>query len=163
MFPLTIIEQLKVLENVRLGFFSRFIVLVENPFSFQLAEEAFDRRVIPAVAFAAHAASDVMVLQKLSEGIGRILTAAVAVMQKACFGTAMNEGHPQRIENQIGLERSGHRPADDPSRKQVHHDRQIKPALGRGDIRDIGRPLLVHGSCLEVAIQVILRHMQVMV
>ena len=78
MFPLTIIEQLKVLENVRLGFFSRFIVLVENPFSFQLAEEAFDRRVIPAVAFAAHAASDVMVLQKLSEGIGRILTALLS-------------------------------------------------------------------------------------
>ena len=46
MFPLAIIEQLKVLESVRLGLFSRFIVLVENPFGFQLAEEAFNRDVI---------------------------------------------------------------------------------------------------------------------
>lgn len=45
----------------------------------------------------------------------------------------------QRLADQIGVQSIAHRPADDASAGQVHHDREIQPTLEGAEIADVGR------------------------
>jgi len=62
------------------------------------------------------------------------------------------EGHVEGVQNQLGSQVVGHRPADDPAAPDIHDDREIEKARRGWDVGDIGDPQLVRASCLEVAV-----------
>jgi hypothetical protein len=72
---------------------------------------------------------------------GQILTAAVAVMDQIAdlFPTALVDRLVQRVEDEVGPERRGHPPADDPAREDVDHKGHVDEATPRRDIR-VSRP-----------------------
>ena len=62
------------------------------------------------------------------------------------------EGHVQGVQNQLGSQMVGHRPADDPAAPDIHDDRQIEKSRRGRDVGDVGDPQLVRAGCLEVAL-----------
>ena len=58
MASLGVVERLNILEYGDSRRFTRGVNGVANPFCFQAAEEPLHARVVPAVAFAAHAAAN---------------------------------------------------------------------------------------------------------
>ncbi len=67
------------------------------------------------------------------------LRAPITVMHQARAVAAACDGHRERLDDQLGAEVVGHRPADDPAGVAVHHRREVQPALPRPDVGDIGR------------------------
>ncbi len=64
--------------------------------------------------------------------------------------------HRERVQNQVGLHAILHRPANHGTIEQVDDDRQVEPALGRRQVRDVGCPGLVRSGRLETSTQKIL-------
>jgi len=60
---LAVVEPLNVVENTLPCLGASQIAVVKNVFSFQKAEKALCRRVVPAVAFAAHTANSTVFCQ----------------------------------------------------------------------------------------------------
>ena len=83
MSPSWVVEGLKVFEYGTGGRFVGWEYLISEPFAFQAAEEAFHGCVVPAVAFAAHAAFHLELLKCFSVSLGGILGASVGVVQIA--------------------------------------------------------------------------------
>ena len=50
---------------------------------------------------------------------------------------ALSEGHIQRIQNQLGSQVVGHRPADHPAAPDIHDDRQIEEARRGRDVEKL--------------------------
>src|SRR3954452_19768507 len=71
--PLAIVENLNVLENVSPGFVAGQVVAMIDQLGFQCVEEAFHRRVIPAVSLAASRAADAVPGEPFLVGTGGIL------------------------------------------------------------------------------------------
>ena len=65
--------------------------------------------------------------------------------------------HVQRVQSEGRVKALMERPADDLPRKEVHDGRQVQLALGRRQVRDVGRPLLVGLIGLELPGQEIFR------
>src|SRR6186713_979286 len=135
----------------------RFVVCaaidLREQFRFQRAEEAFDNGVVPAIAHAAHADGDAASLEQVAIGVTRILDAAVRVMQLRRRPRA--EGDMQRTQHQVGGQRRSQGPADNSSRADVEHDRQVTPPGMRRQRRDIGCPPLVRRPRRKVSVQMI--------
>jgi hypothetical protein len=55
--------------------------------------------------------------------------ALVAVVDQAGLGAAARDGHLERVDDELGAEVVGDRPADDPAAVAVHHRGQVQPAL----------------------------------
>ena len=56
------------------------------------------------------------------------------------------EGLLERIEGEIGAQRTGHAPAHDPSRKDIDDESHVDEAAPGGDVGEVGHPQLV-GPC----------------
>jgi hypothetical protein len=61
------------------------------------------------------------------EGQARVLTAAVGVMNEPRLGTAIPQGHVQRVDDQRTLQGVGYRPAHDAPAERLQYDRQVQP------------------------------------
>jgi len=76
-----VVEGLDIFEDCAGGRFVCWEYLIAEPFAFQATEEAFHRRVVPAVAFAAHAAFHLEQFKCFSVFLGSVLGASVGVVQ----------------------------------------------------------------------------------
>src|SRR5947209_2928503 len=81
--PLTIVEDLDVLEDVAPGLIAGLIVTMMDQFSLQAVEEALHGGVVPAVAFAAHRTHHAVLDQLLLIVTGSVLAATVGMMHAA--------------------------------------------------------------------------------
>ena len=110
----------------------------DNGFRFQRAEEAFNGRIVPAVAGAAHTHPDAAGVQQRPVAMTRILTAAIGVMELGLGPRRQRDvqrgSHERRAQSVL------ERPADDPPRAEVEDDGQIAPAGARPQGGDISRP-----------------------
>jgi len=109
-------------------------------FGLQGGEEALHRRVVPAVAFATHAAAHVCLCQERLIVGTCVLAASVAMLKQASWCLAALQRMFERGKHQATFECWLHRPAHHPARKQVKHDCQVQPALPCRQISDIGDP-----------------------
>jgi hypothetical protein len=73
-------------------------------------------------------------------------------MNQARVGTAALDGHLERVDDELGPEVVGDRPADDPAAVAVHHRRQVQPPLPRADVGDVRAPEPVDRGRREVAL-----------
>ena len=113
-------------------------------------EERLDHRVVVAITLAAHGDQDVA-LSKLGLIVDRaILATAIAVMNQTGRGVAVHNGAPQSLDGQTALQPVTRRPADDPPRVEVEHDRKVEPALRRPDVGDVGAPFPILLLSFEV-------------
>jgi len=71
-------------------------------------------------------------------------------MDEASAGSTTGDGHVDGIEDQLGAQVSGHRPADDSAAEHVHDDGQIEEALPGRQIGDVGHPQPVGADALNV-------------
>ncbi len=79
----TIARNFYVLEDRATRLFSRLKTLVINQLRLDGTIEALHHRVVPAVAFAAHAARHAVIFQQLLVVTASVLAAAIAVVQQA--------------------------------------------------------------------------------
>ena len=102
------------------------------PFLFELAPKALHRRVIPAVALAAHRADETASVEFLLIVMGTILAAPVRMNQSAfgIFPSAIRLF--QRLDNQFLCHPLPYSPANRLPTIQIQYSSQIKPALVGG-------------------------------
>ncbi len=65
------------------------------------------------------------------EGDARVLGPPVGVMDEACARATPCDGHVEGVEDELGAQVAGHRPADDPAAEGVDDDRDVEEALPR--------------------------------
>ena len=70
---------------------------------------------------------------------------------------ALPDCHFKRIEDELGAQMIGHRPADDLAAPGVQHDRKVEKARERGNERDVRHPQDVRRLGREVAIDEVRR------
>ena len=108
MSPATIIKQLDVFKDSLPGLRPAGIVFVMNSFGFQTVKKTFRHRIIPAVAFPAHAANHAVFLQHTLILVGSILGALIGMHQKAPTGLPASDGHLQGFTDQLAFNPLGH-------------------------------------------------------
>ena len=59
---------------------------------------------------------------------------------KAAWGLSTSDGHLERVESQLLRHALVHAPAHHFARVGVEDNRQVKPALGSPDVRDVTQP-----------------------
>src|SRR5438270_6043858 len=93
MSPLPVVEQLDVFEQLVACLSSGTPPARIDQFDFEGGEKAFRHRVVPAVAFTAHAAVDAVYRQQLLILVAGVLAAAIRVMQQTLRRLTVSQGH----------------------------------------------------------------------
>src|SRR5208283_4503579 len=127
---LTIVISFDVSEQVMPGSFPGWIASVVHEFSFDSAEAAFHRGVVPTISLAAHRLDHPGFIEDLSVISGSILAAAIGMMDQARRRILPLDGHGQCCDRQFRPHVIAHRPADDLPGEKIEHDGQIEPAFG---------------------------------
>src|SRR5262245_27002496 len=92
---------------------------IRERFGLERAEEALDRRVVPAIAGSAHADADTMAREQCPVLGARVLRPAIGVMQES--GTA-REPWQRALEgrgHELRRRRTAHGPSHDPARGEI--------------------------------------------
>ena len=71
-------------------------------------------------------------------------------MNGSLVGSTALEGHDQGVDDQVGVGRVGHGPADHSAAVEVDDAGEVEPALLGAELGHVGRPELIGSSCSEV-------------
>src|SRR5262245_65774697 len=111
MSPLSIVEELEILEQFSARRGACCPSGVVNEFDLERGKEALGDGVVPAIAPAAHAADDPVLRQDpLVVGTG-VLTATIRMMQQALGRAPRRQRHAEGVERQSNREALGTGPA----------------------------------------------------
>src|SRR5580704_12350462 len=160
MSPLAVVEQFDVLEHLAAGLSSGTPLALIDQFHFERGEKAFCHRVVPAVAFTAHAALDAVYRQQLLIVVAGVLAAAIRVMQQTQRRLTVLQCHLKGVQRDAAFEPFAQRPADHAAREQIKYYRQVQPALQGPYIGNVRDPAAVGcGHCKPPLQQILLnRH-----
>ncbi len=153
MFTPGIVKPLDVIEQVGARLIPGGVATPVHPLQLQRREEALHRRIVPAIAPAAHAAGDVLLGQQPLKLLAAVLAALVRVVHQRLGLAAAPDGHHQRIEHELGGHLRAHRPADGAAAEEIQDDRQIQPAFAGADVGEVGDPLLVGAGGLKLPVE----------
>ena len=64
-------------------------------------------------------------------------TTTIGMMDQLTIDLTLTESHRERLEHQVAADAPAHRPTHDAARVQIHHYRQVQPALARPDKRNV--------------------------
>ena len=98
--PLAIVEQFDVFEDFASCLGSATPAALITQFDFQCGKKTLRHRVIPAIAFATHAAQETVRRQQSLILIAGVLAAAVRVMQQAVRRLAILQRHLKRVQRE---------------------------------------------------------------
>ena len=129
MSPLPVVEQLDVFEQLVAGLSSGTPPAGIDQFDFEGGEKAFRHRVVPAIAFTAHAALDAVYRQQLLILVAGVLAAAIRVMQQTLRRLTVLQCHLKGGQRDPAFEPFAQRPADHAAREQIEDYRQVQPTL----------------------------------
>src|SRR3989344_6696114 len=101
-----------VMTDVPLGLLSCQVTGRWNLLRFQTAEQSLHRRVIPAVAPAAHALFHPISPQPLPKQAASVLAALIGMKQYLLRFATLFVGHVQRLDHQLSIRLGRNRPAD---------------------------------------------------
>ena len=160
MFSARVVEAVDVFEEGDLDFAAGLLVAAPDQFCLQGFEEAFDGRIVVAIALAAHRNLEPMLAQQLLIVVSTVLRPAVRVMNAAWWWPSDCDGHVQGSQGEILLHAIADRPTDDTARKQINDYSQIDPPLPCPDIGDVACPLLVRPARGKVLLQEIRRNVE---
>src|SRR5215207_7608914 len=156
MYATAVVEDFDVIEDFVLRLLAGAELLVMNHLVFQHPEEALRHRLVPAVAFAAHALPAAPGRKPLPKRVTRILAAAVATDERRDGPpAALLPLHEGRLD-EPHLKALGDRPPDgEPSVEVEEHD-EIEPPFRRPGVGEVCCPGLIRACRLEDARQHIL-------
>ena len=113
MLPSPVVERLDIVEQVDIRCSPRTVAEVMPPLILQIVEETLRRRVVPAIAFAAHRADQHVLLQPRLKAWLACWLPRVGVMDQAGGGFLRNYPMVQCIDNDVRRHSQLDRPADD--------------------------------------------------
>src|SRR5208337_761089 len=108
------------------------------------SDDRFSQRVIVRVADAAHRRLDAGFGQSLGVANRQMLATPVAVMHDPLDSGTRPQRLLQRVQDQFGMHRARHPPADDAPGEYIDHERDVNEAGPRRDIRNPFQPSLLH-------------------
>jgi hypothetical protein len=82
----SIVKDLDIFKYLVFRLVCRFKVATMDQFGFQSVEKAFRDRIVPAIAFAAHALFDSLLFQDLTVTVGGILAASIGMPDQPLAG-----------------------------------------------------------------------------
>ncbi len=101
MTPGPVVEHFNVIEDIRPGQIPGFVYSLPDTFFFQLTEERFGHRIIPAVATPAHAPSQVIGPAEVLPVVTAILATLITMCDDLTVWFSTPDGHHQRVERQF--------------------------------------------------------------
>ena len=117
-----IMKSFDVVENIGPGFSSHLVVLPIHTFACEHPEEALGHGIIGATAHRAHAADDLICLQKTLVFLGSKLTAAIRVQHDRRAGRELPQCHQDGLDHQLAVLTWAHRPPHHENGIQIQHD-----------------------------------------
>src|SRR3954465_1118053 len=99
-----IVPAFQELEHVSPGFSARQVVALSDEFALQRGVEALHRRVVPAIAFAAHRTDDAVLSQSLAVLMRCELNPAVRMVHQTWRGSLTRDGHVERGQREFVTE-----------------------------------------------------------
>ena len=110
-----------------------------NQLGFERFKETFCHRIIPTVAFPAHALLYPMVLQQINGLFAGILNAPVRVKDHPFFKRSVSVGHPDSRYDSAGSSQIiADRPPNEFSIKKINHARKVKESILTADVSNVG-------------------------
>ena len=153
-----VVEDLDVPEDREVGGCAGLEARTVDALDLHAAPEAFGAGVVVAVAAPAHADREAVISEVLAVRLGRVLAAAVAVVQQSGAGSTGGDGGVQRAQDQAGFQVLIHGPADDLAREEVFDRGEVDRTLVGVDRRDVGDPALIGFLRGEIPGEDIVRH-----
>ena len=153
MGALPIVKDFNVFEEGLPRFLSGMKIMAMDQFCFQRGDETLHRRIVPAIAFAAHRATDAILAQQATIGPACILAAPIRMVHQPGRGAPLTQRHMQGGLGQFLFHTPSHRPADHASSIQIQHHGQIQPALSSRDVGEIGHPFFIGPIRREITTQ----------
>ena len=89
---------------------------------------------------------------------GRILTAAIRVVQERCRRCLVRQRHGEGPLGQIHGQQVAHRPVDHAARVQIEHDGEVEPTVRGPDEGDVSGPHSIRSLDRELAIEGVRRY-----
>src|SRR5215207_9887722 len=102
MTPLPIVVACNIGEQVAPCGIAIGVIALVNELSFQGAEEALHRRIVPAISLAAHRLSDGGGLQDVAVVAGGVLAATVGMMNQVRSRASPLDCHDERSDGEFG-------------------------------------------------------------
>src|SRR6266851_4094372 len=138
-----VVEALNVAGHGSVEFDVALVASVMCEFSLERVEEALHVGVVLAVTRPIHAGHDAVGLEVVLVAVGRVLDATVGMEQQPGLGSASSDRALERPQGHLSGAVASERPAHDAPGEQVHHGRQVAPALAQTQVREIPHPNLV--------------------
>lgn len=160
MFAAWVIKAVDVFEEGDFDLSAGLPVSAPDQFGLQRLEEAFNGRVVVAIALAAHRNLNSVLAQQFLVIVGTVLRSAIRVMNAAWWWPSDRDRHVQGSQGESLLHAIADRPTDDAPGEKVNDHSQINPPLPRPDIGDVACPLLVRPPRIEVLPQEIGRDVE---
>src|SRR5690349_8042909 len=160
--PLAVVKQFDIFEHLVAGLSSSTPPAPIHEFDFERGEKTFRHRVVPAIAFTAHAALDAVYRQQLLILVAGVLAAAIRVMQQTLRRMAVLQRHLQGVQHDAAFEPFAERPANHAAREQIDDYRQVQPTLQGPQIGNVCDPAPVGGGHGKLPVQQILLNRQAM-
>ncbi len=160
MFASRVVEAVDVFEEGDLDLATGLPFAAPDEFSLQGFEEAFDGRIVVAIALAAHRNLEPMPAQHLLIVVSTILRSAICVMNAAWGWPSERDGHAHRTQRQVLLHAIADGPPNDAPGEKVNDHGEIYLPLARPDMGDVACPLLVRPARSEVLLQEIRRDVE---
>jgi hypothetical protein len=161
LLPPPVVERFDVVEQIGLRHGRCTKAGAMHPLILQTVEEGIRGRVVPAITLAAHARDHPVLFQPRLEGVARILTSPVGVMDQARRRLLTEPRHGrQRINGDVRRHPRLDRPADDFPVEQIKDHGQIQPILVGPDVGYVSGPDLIQFRWREVPGQQVRRYRQ---
>jgi hypothetical protein len=109
----TIIEDFHVIEDRILRLLTTLERFQIPTFGLSGMEKTLRHRVVPTVAFAAHARLNALMMEKPSVAIRHLLTASIGVQDQPGLRLTLVERHLECVRHEFRFEPRAHRPAYD--------------------------------------------------
>ena len=120
-----VVEGFDVIEDGGAGLGVSAEAVMIDQLVFEAAPEAFDKRVVVAVAFAAHGSEQAVLGEQLAIGRAGELATAIGVEDEWCAWFTPLQSHAQSGDDQLSIEALMHGPADDTASEDIQDRHQI--------------------------------------
>src|SRR5580658_2489560 len=144
------------LEHRHPGFSLAMEAASAQQFALERGKEALSHGIVVGITDRSHRRHHAGFSASLAERVAGVLAPTIGVMDDTT-GLSLRDRHLQRLQNQFGAQVRFHRPAHDPARIHIQHDRQIQKSGPARNVGDISHPQTIWTLTVEAPLHQIHR------